>query len=63
MDSRIRKFFIRLRKDERGATLVEYGIALLVAIIVGGGFLITLANTTNTNFSDANDAASDRGTP
>lgn len=57
MKNPIRKLFTRLRRDERGATLVEYGIALFVAIVVGGGFLITLANTTNTNFSDANTSA------
>ena len=51
---------LRLRRDERGATLVEYGIALLVAIIVGGGLLITLAGNVNTNFSQANDAVVDR---
>lgn len=52
-----RNLFIRLRRDERGATLVEYGIALFVAIIVGGGLLVGLAGTTNTNFGDANTAA------
>ncbi|WP_206615408.1 Flp family type IVb pilin [Solirhodobacter olei] len=51
------KHLSRFRKDEKGTTLVEYGIALLVAIIVGGGGLITLANTTNTNFTSANTAA------
>lgn len=50
----ILKKFLR---DEDGATLVEYGVALLVVIIVGGGALITLANTTNTNFGAANTAA------
>ena len=57
MNNTIRKFFIRLRKDESGATLVEYGIALLIAIVVGGGALITLANTTSTNFGNANTSA------
>ena len=57
MNNIIRKFFIRLRKDERGATLVEYGIALFIAITVGGGLLLGVAGTTNTNFTDANTAA------
>lgn len=52
------KHLRRFRKNEEGTTLVEYGIALLVAIIVGGGGLITLAKTTNTNFGNANSAAS-----
>ncbi len=49
-------------RDEDGATLVEYGVALLVVIIVGGGFLSTLADTTNANFEDANTAAEYRPT-
>lgn len=48
----LKKFF----RDEDGATLVEYGVALLVVIIVGGGALITLANNTTTNFEDADSA-------
>lgn len=47
-------------KDEDGAALVEYGVALLVVIIAGGGFLITLAGNTNDNFSDANAVVIDR---
>ncbi len=54
MSNTIRKIFLKLREDERGATLVEYGVALLVAIIAGGGFLITLADSTNSNFEEAN---------
>ena len=57
MTNVIRKFFIRFRKSESGATLVEYGIALFVAITVGGALLTGLAGTTNTNFTDANTAA------
>jgi pilus assembly protein Flp/PilA len=38
----LRKFFLRLRDDERGVTLVEYGIALTLAVIVGTGALLTL---------------------
>ncbi|SMO56647.1 Flp family type IVb pilin [Ruegeria faecimaris] len=58
----IRKVFLKLRKDERGATLVEYGIALFVAIVVGGTILTNLAGTTSSNFSDANSSAK-RTTP
>ncbi|WP_170751610.1 Flp family type IVb pilin [Ruegeria lacuscaerulensis] len=57
MKNSIRKVFLRLREDERGATLVEYGIALFVAIIVGGVVLTGLADTTSSNFSDAVGAA------
>ena len=48
----MRKLFQNFRKSESGATLVEYGVALLVAIIVGGTGLIALANQTATNVTD-----------
>ena len=38
---------ISFYKEESGATLVEYGVALLVAIIVGGTALSTLAASTD----------------
>ncbi|WP_171126265.1 MULTISPECIES: Flp family type IVb pilin [unclassified Ruegeria] len=60
MSESIRKIFLKLREDERGATLVEYGVALLVAIIAGGTFLTTLANETNSNFTDAGSAITAR---
>lgn len=44
------KSFIR---DEDGAALVEYGIALLVVILVGTGALVTLAGDTGTLFTGA----------
>ena len=57
MSNLVRKFFVRLRKDESGATLVEYGIALFIAIAVGGTILTGLGTTTGNNFSAANTAA------
>ena len=39
--------FKLFKKSESGATLVEYGVAVILAITVGGGFLITLANQTD----------------
>ena len=36
--------------DETGATLVEYGVVLLVAIGVGGVALTSLTAQTQTNF-------------
>lgn len=51
----MRDFFTKFRKSESGATLVEYGIALILAIIVGGTALISLAGGVNTNLSDACD--------
>ena len=46
-------------REEDGAALVEYGIALLVVILVGTGALITLAGNTETLFTGASDAAGD----
>lgn len=57
MTNLLLEFFARLRRDERGATLVEYGIALFVAISVGGFLLTNLAGTTGENFTSADDAA------
>ena len=36
------KTMIRLRHDDEGATLVEYGIAIGLAVVLGGGALATL---------------------
>ena len=44
------KTFLR---DEDGAALVEYGMALLVVILVGTGALITMAGDTGTLFTGA----------
>jgi len=38
----MRDLFIKFRKSESGATLVEYGVALILAIVVGGAALVTL---------------------
>lgn len=37
-------------RDEDGAALVEYGLALLVVILVGTGALVTMAGDTATLF-------------
>lgn len=57
MSNLVRKFFVRLKNDERGATLVEYGIALFIAIAVGGTLLTGLGGTTSGNFTAADTAA------
>ena len=38
----LKKAFARFAKDEEGVTLVEYGIALTLAVTVGLGALATL---------------------
>ena len=50
----LKKTFARFAKDEEGVTLVEYGIALTLAVTVG-----TLAlGTLGTNVSNEMDGAS-----
>lgn len=44
------KNFVR---DESGAALVEYGVALLVVILVGTAGLIGISNDTSAQFTDA----------
>ncbi len=53
----MRDLFMKFRKSEDGATLVEYGLALLVAIGVGGTALTLLAAETAGNFSGAHNSA------
>ena len=52
MKTLLKKF---LRNDS-GAALVEYGIALLVVILVGTGALIGLSNNTEALFGEAESA-------
>jgi len=47
----------KFRREEDGAALVEYGVALLVVILVGTTALVTLANNTGTLFQGAADAS------
>jgi Flp pilus assembly pilin Flp len=47
------KTFLR---DEDGAALVEYGIALLVVILVGTGALVTMSEDTALLFTRADTA-------
>ena len=46
------KFF----KNESGATLVEYGVALVLAISLGGGALTLLADDVGVQMSNGCDA-------
>ena len=52
----LRNFILRLRRDERGATLVEYGVALLVVSVVGGASILAVAEDTGTMFTEAKTA-------
>ena len=57
----MRDLFIKFRKSESGATLVEYGVALLLAIVLGGGALVALANQTGANMQAGCDALINTG--
>ena len=48
ISSKVRSFL----RSEAGATLVEYGVALLVAIIVGTAAINTLATAVGTEISE-----------
>lgn len=47
------KTFARLVKDEKGVTLVEYAIALTLAVSVGAGALLTLGTDVDTEIAGA----------
>ncbi len=51
--------FSKLRRDELGATLVEYGVAIVLAIVVGTAGLLGLAGSIEGNL----DRASNEMTP
>ncbi len=50
----MRKLFQNFRKSESGATLVEYGVALIMAIVLGGTALATLATNTSAQMGKPN---------
>lgn len=49
-------FLSRFRRDEDGATLVEYGIALTLAILVGGTALTQLGKDVSASMGSASEA-------
>lgn len=57
------KFFAKLRKDEKGATAIEYGlIAALIAVAIIGG-LGTLGGNLDGTFDDVADAVGGGAAP
>jgi len=56
MRSTLKTLTARFAKSESGATLVEYGIAVVLAVIVGTGGLIAMANQVNGNMGSATTA-------
>ena len=49
----IKKLLSRFRSDERGVTLVEYGIALTLAVLVGTGALTALGTAVDAEMTTA----------
>lgn len=49
----------RFRRDDKGATLVEYGIALALAITLGAGALVTLSGEVGDSMNAAGGALPD----
>ena len=47
------KVYNKYSRDERGATLVEYGIAVIVAVIVGTTGLIAMGSQIDGNMNTA----------
>lgn len=56
MTNILKKLIARLQSCDEGATLVEYGIALGIAVSVGAGALLTLGGDVNSKFAEAKDA-------
>ena len=56
MNDQLLNLWIRFRHCEDGATLVEYGIALGLAVTLGAGALVTLAGDVGTTMGAAGDA-------
>ncbi len=53
MNDALLKLWIRFRHDDEGVTLVEYGIAIALAVAVGTGALLTLGGQINTSLGVA----------
>lgn len=53
MRTQISQLFRRFARDDRGVTLVEYGIALVLAITVGTGALVALGGEVDGQMTEA----------
>lgn len=50
----LKTLFARLRRDEKGASMVEYAVALIVVTTIGVGAMTTLGTETAENVTCAN---------
>lgn len=55
----MRDLFIKFRKSEDGASLVEYAVALIVVTIVGGAGVIFIGQDSGTLATEACDVVED----
>jgi pilus assembly protein Flp/PilA len=62
MRSTLKSLMARFSRDEKGATLVEYGVAVVLAVVVGTGGLILMADGVNANMGEATGAMAERST-
>lgn len=53
MSVTIQKLISRIRKDERGVTLVEYGVAIALAVLLGISGLTNLRGDISSAMSSA----------
>ena len=57
----LRNVFSRFARDERGVTLVEYGVGVTLAVVVGITLLTALGSGINGNLIDAADTMDSSG--
>ena len=50
MNDKLLKLYVKFRTNEEGVTLVEYGVGVLLATLVGGLFVTVLAPEINGAF-------------
>jgi len=53
MFDKVKAKFAMFSREEDGATLVEYGIALGIAVAVGAGVVTAIGTNTGENFTGA----------
>lgn len=53
MRDKLLKLYVTFRTDERGVTLVEYGIAIALAVALGTAALTALGNNIGSAMSNA----------
>ena len=62
MTKHIKNLFTRFKSCDEGATLVEYGIALSIAVAVGAGAFTTLGGNVKSNVAEADKAVTGEAT-